>query len=136
MYKVLIFCVNEVYPRGIALEYHFHILIFKSHQRIRGIGLTPYFVLQFIVCFELGIVGEYILIYVHNFMCVTLLVLIVLGANLGATYLCYVRRVNVGYLPLLVLILLQNSYTHALVWNFSEAYIHLSNWYVFEDFMT
>jgi hypothetical protein len=105
----------------------FHILIFKLHQRTRGIGLSPYFVLQIIVCFELGIVGEYILIYVHNFMCVTLLVLIVLGANLGATYLCYVRRVNVGHLLLLALIFLQNFIYPCIVWNFSEAYIHLSN---------
>jgi len=87
--KVLIFLCEWGSSLGSCIGISiFHILIFKSHQRTRGIGLTPYFVLQFIVCFELGIVHEYIFIYVHNFMCVTLLVLIVFSANLGATYLC------------------------------------------------
>jgi hypothetical protein len=43
--KVLIFCVNDVYPWGIALESHFSHFDIQIASKDKGHGLTPYFVL-------------------------------------------------------------------------------------------
>jgi hypothetical protein len=43
--KVLIFCVNEVYPWRIALESHFSHFDVQTTSKDKGHGLTPYFVL-------------------------------------------------------------------------------------------
>lgn len=136
MNKVLIFSVNGVYPWGIALEYHFSHFDIQIASKDKGHWFDTIF------CFAIHCVfWTWNCTWVYCDLCAQFHVCDFVSVDsVECEFGCHLpllcEKGKCWAFTLTHINIFAKLIYPCIVWNFSEAYIHLSNWYIFEDFMT